>query len=361
MKKMRLSPGRGLLLSWLLLTVWISLNFVGCSSSSSPSTPPSNDQDNPSVTPPGGQIIADHTVVDKYDQIPQEYIDKVKTLLVDIAGESHSTGYREGLELLSDQDPKFAVTVFEGKPPTADQSNPTLRFGSFRWTGSSWQIYTGESTFYTNADAINGIKNTIRYCHEIGQPLAVIGFGWCWDMTWHNGPGGEIDPIYKVHWAGASEGGPDGDERWGLDAGDCELTGNHICMDTYLNAVEVYRQFCREQGYDTVPIFTTGPVDGYQGENGFQREIKHQYIRDFVTADPGRALFDYADILVYNNAGEKYESTWDDGGTPRKHAQIHPDNSANEVAGTHIGREGCIRLAKAMWWMLARLQGWDGK
>jgi len=359
MKKMRLSSRRGLLL-WLLLAVCISLSFVGCSSTSPPITPP-GDPDAPPVTPLGGQIIADHTVVDKYSEIPQEYIDKVKTLLVDIAGESHSSGYRKGLELLAQLDSKYAVTVFTDAPPAADQNNPKLRFGSFRRQGNYWNELTGESTFYTNENAIDGIKNTIRYCQENGRPLAVIGFGWCWDMTWHNGPGGEIDSIYKVHWAGSSEGGPDGDERWGLDAGDYELTGNRICMDTYLNAVEAYRQFCREQGYNTVPIFTTGPVDGYQDENGFQREIKHQYIRDFVTADPGRVLFDYADILVYNNDGEKYELTWDDGGTPRKYAQIHPDNINDEVEGTHIGREGCIRLAKAMWWMLARLQGWNGE
>lgn len=345
---------------WLLLAVCISLSFVGCSSTSPPTTPP-DDPDVPPVTPPGGQIISDHTVVDKYSKIPQEYIDKVKTLLVDIAGESHSSGYRKGLELLAQLDSKFAVTVFTGAPPAADPGNPKLRFGSFRRQGNYWSGSAGEGTFYTNEDAINCIKNTICYCHENDQPLAVIGFGWCWDMTWHNGPGGEIDPIYKVHWAGSSEGGPDGDERWGLDAGDYELTGNRICMDTYLNAVQVYRQFCQEQGYNMVPIFTTGPVDGYQGENGFQREIKHQYIRDFVTADPRRVLFDYADILVYNNDGEKYELTWDDGETPRKYAQIHPDNINDEVEGTHIGHEGCIRLAKAMWWMLARLQGWDGE
>ena len=354
---------------WLLLAVCISLSFMGCFSTTPPITPP-GDPDSPPVTPPdgpdvppvtpsGGQIIADHTVVDKYSKIPQEYIDKVKTLLVDIAGESHSSGYRKGLELLAQLDSKFAVTVFTGAPPAADPGNPKLRFGSLAGR-ETIGVVVPERVPSTNENAIDGIKNTIRYCQENGRPLAVIGFGWCWDMTWHNGPGGEIDSIYKVHWAGSSEGGPDGDERWGLDAGDYELTGNRICMDTYLNAVEAYRQFCREQGYNTVPIFTTGPVDGYQDENGFQREIKHQYIRDFVTADPGRVLFDYADILVYNNDGEKYELTWDDGGTPRKHAQIHPDNSEDEVAGPYWprrlyppGQSHVVDVGAA--------QGWDGE
>ena len=47
-----------------------------------------------------GQIVADHTVVDKYNKIPQQYINEVKKMLVDIAGESHSSGYRNGMNLL---------------------------------------------------------------------------------------------------------------------------------------------------------------------------------------------------------------------------------------------------------------------
>ena len=36
------------------------------------------------------QIIADHTVVDRYDDIPAYYIAEVKKMLVWFAGESHS-------------------------------------------------------------------------------------------------------------------------------------------------------------------------------------------------------------------------------------------------------------------------------
>ena len=49
----------------------------------------------------GGPIIADHTAVDQYDDIPQEYIDKVKTMWLDVPGESHSSGYRKGLQFLA--------------------------------------------------------------------------------------------------------------------------------------------------------------------------------------------------------------------------------------------------------------------
>jgi hypothetical protein len=105
-------------------------------------------------------------------------------------------------------------------------------------------------------------------------------------------------------------------------------------------------------------------------ENGFQREIKHDYIRTYVKANNSRILFDYADILCWNNSGAEYTANWNDGGTIRSHANIHPDNmkdydgSWNIIShtedGDHIGKVGALRLAKAMWWMLARIAGWNG-
>ncbi|MBN1181530.1 MAG: hypothetical protein JXB49_04525, partial [Bacteroidales bacterium] len=37
-------------------------------------------------------IIADHTVVNKFEDIPQQYIDSVKRMWVQVLGESHSAG-----------------------------------------------------------------------------------------------------------------------------------------------------------------------------------------------------------------------------------------------------------------------------
>lgn len=308
-----------------------------------------------------GQIIADHTVVEKYDEIPQKYLDAVKNMLVDISGESHSLGYRIGMNLLEAYDSRFQVTTYDGSLPGV--TNNTLRFGRH---GS-----VGEADFYTSTAAVNSYKSLITAQNTSGNPYTVIGFGWCWDMTWHNSPGGGIDPVYKVRWAGSSEGGPSGDLRWGLDAGDQSLTGNLVCMDTYLNAVEEYIQHCITKSYPTKIIFTTGPVDEDGGsENGFQREIKHDYIRNYVNTNNSRILFDYADILCWNNGGIEYITNWIDGGTIRPHANIHPDNmkdydgSWNMITqaedGDHIGEVGALRLAKAMWWLLARIAGWDG-
>jgi hypothetical protein len=312
-----------------------------------------------------GQIIADHTVVDDYDEIPQLYIDAVKKMLVDIAGESHSAGYRIGMDLLESYNTNYQVTTYDGSVPAS--SSQYLRLGK--------HAAVGEAVFYTSQAAINNYKTHITNQNNDGNPYSVIGFGWCWDMTWTNPPGGTIDPTYKVHWAGSSDGGPEGNKRWGLDSGDQSLTGNSVCMDTYLGAVEQYIKHCSDNGYATKVIFTTGPVDDGNGvmagtENGFQREIKHDYVRAYVKANNTRILFDYADILCWNNSGNEYNVNWNDGGTIRPHANIHPDNmkdydgSWNMIAhtedGDHIGEVGALRLAKAMWWMLARIAGWDG-
>ena len=66
-------------------------------------------------------------------------------------------------------------------------------------------------------------------------------------------------------------------------------------------------------------------------------------------------LFDYADILCYDDNGVQTTATWNGHTFPR----ITVTNLGDGSIG-HIGSAGAIRLAKAMWWMLARIAGWDG-
>lgn len=176
-----------------------------------------------------------------------------------------------------------------------------------------------------------------------------------------------LDPVHNVHWDGSSQGGPDGNTRWGLDAEDYTLTGNRVSMDTYLTATQQYADYCRANSYPTQVFFTTGPVDGYLNESGYQRHLKHEYIRSYVRASSDRVLFDYADILSWSNSGQQNLQSWtgyDD--KPHQYQMIHPDNKLNldgstdDPDGDHIGQRGALRLGKALWWMLARMAGWDG-
>jgi hypothetical protein len=316
------------------------------------------------------QIIADHTVVDKYNQIPQQYIDLVKKMLVDIAGQSHSLGYMFGMNLLELYNPVYQVGTYSGSIPPYTGS--FLRFGR--------HTTVGEENFFTSQNAIESYKAVITNQNNTGNSYSVMGFGWCYDMTYkeYAVPLGPRDPEHNVRWYGNTVGSADGARTWGIDKGDSVLTNNRVSMTTYLNAVEQYIQHCKNNGYSTKIIFTTGPVDNGSGggptaatETGFQREIKHDFIRAYVKSGNSRLLFDYADILCWNNKGEKYITNWNDNGTIRPHANIHPDNMMDYDAawntiphsedGDHIGEVGAMRLAKAMWWMLARIAGWDGK
>ena len=318
--------------------------FLNHDTTSTPEDPPVS----------SSQIIADHTVVDLYDDIPQQWIDSVKKMLVWVPGMSHSLGYQHGVLLLESYNATYQATTWSSDPPPA-YSESNLRLG---------RPYMSSINFWL--DDVASYCSVIDGQNASGNPFSVIINGWSYETTWNNTPGGGLDPVYDVHWAGDANG------RWGLDAADQTLTGNATCMDTYLAAIETYKTYCTTNSIPTEVIFSTGPVDDNAGtESGFQRELKNAHIREYVLEDSTRILFDYADILVYNNSGVRYQADWNDDGTNRPHDQIHPDNALdydaswdivneNDADGDHIGEVGALRLGKAMWWLLARIAGWDG-
>ena len=96
-------------------------------------------------------------------------------------------------------------------------------------------------------------------------------------------------------------------------------------------------------------------MDDYAGLYGYNNHLRWKQIRDYVALDPTRILFDYADILCWSNAGVPTTQT----SGSYTYPAIVPANYTPITEG-HISNVGSIRLAKAMWWMLARMAGWDG-
>lgn len=301
----------------------------------------------------GNRIIANHTIVADYDKIPPYYMAEVKKMMVAFPGESHSSGYRIGMELLEGLDSDYACNVGTGEAPTDAYVRVNLSgCGEAEWF--TWYAYDDHDG--ANKDVI---KNLIAEYASHGHPMHAIGFGWCWDLT-RDGFTLTADPVYGCRWAGSSAGGPDGDTDWGLDSGDYDMTLNRVSMDTYLSATDNYRKYCAENGYAAKVIFTTGPAD-VAGEDGYQGYLKHQRLRAYVAANSHRILFDYCDILCYDNFGVQNTTSWE-GHTYEIIANdnmLDLDGSYAED-GDHIGERGALRLAKAQWWMLARIAGWDG-
>jgi len=302
------------------------------------------------------QIIADHTVVEKFNKIPPSYIEKVKKMLVVIAGESHSWGYIDGMLLLEQSHTAYSVD-FDGVDEPEGYTEKRLRIEKSTWgdlgNSSGWIRSYGEEDWFTSKEALSRTKAGIAYMNTHGWEISAIGFAWCYDAV------GNLsslpDPVYGVRWNGISFGGPEGNKPWGLDADDYALTGNSVNMDTYLKATQEYIDFCKANGYQTKVFFTTGTVDEYVGEAGYQGHLKYEHIRNYVRQNPSLILFDYADILCYDNDGTLATETW------RGH--IYPGitmTNQKPITPGHISNTGKIRLGKAMWWMLARIAGWNG-
>jgi hypothetical protein len=79
------------------------------------------------------------------------------------------------------------------------------------------------------------------------------------------------------------------------------------------------------------------------------RQQRNNQIREYCNAN-GKILFDFGDLDCWYQ-GEQYVRD----GIPMEHSRYHGDD------GGHTTFSSCENKAKAFWWMLARLAGWDGK
>jgi hypothetical protein len=265
-----------------------------------------------------GQIKANHSIVGDYIHIPAQYIDSVKKMWLVIAGESHSAAYRDGLSSLEGSNATYAVNVKESGTPDA-YTTSNLRASRGTWGDVSietgWIYSYGEEDWFTSATAISRTKAGITYCNSNNLTISAFGLGWCWD----NG-----------------------------------ITESN--MIDYLNATKDYMNYCKTNNIKTKIIFTTGPVDGYSGQDAYNNYLRWKKVRDYMDTIPSAILFDYADILCWDDNGAQTTTTYNN----VTFSTISP-NSLDGSGTGHIGMNGAIRIAKAMWWMLARIAGWDGK
>uniref|UniRef100_A0A7V1EIY0 SGNH/GDSL hydrolase family protein n=1 Tax=candidate division WOR-3 bacterium TaxID=2052148 RepID=A0A7V1EIY0_UNCW3 len=247
-----------------------------------------------------GENIFNHTCAD-LSQIPAEWIDSVKAnLKIHYAHTSHGEQLTIGLERIENSNSTYSVAIDFSNLP--DEPGALCIFD-----GQENEIYITPDLYWESQDGMNNTRAVLSHNPEINVSM------WCWctqlDYYTQSETQAYLDSITKL----ASE---------------------------FPNVTFV---------------FFTGNAQAIDAD-GYNRHTRNQQIRQFCN-DHHFACFDFADLDAWYYDGSSWEqATYDYNGTvvPCEHPNFHGDE------GGHTTFESCEQKGKAVWWMLARIAGWQG-
>jgi hypothetical protein len=241
-------------------------------------------------------VIIDHTSVQKFNNIPSEWINQAKSnLRIGYQHTSHGSQIVTGMDMLSSENSLYSYTTGSG---------------GFL-CDYCMQAYGAYDL--GNPDYTAWVTATRTYLNGSGSNRNVIMWSWC----------GEVSS------ATASI-----------------ISGSYLANMNQL-----------EQDYPDVKfVYMTGHLDG-TGEAG-NLKIRNQQIRDYAIAN-NKILFDFADIESYDPDGTYYPNESDACSWCTTWCESHscPDCDGS-CAHSHCFN--CYNKGKAFWYMMARLAGWSG-
>jgi len=256
-----------------------------------------------------GAVIIDHTATD-LSRIPAEWLAAARSLALHYAHTSHGSQILTGMEALQRADPELRFEVQWGEAPAPPPG------------GDALFIYDG---------------------NDFGGDTYIMP-----EMYWADSDG-------LRHTAGVVEPGYFGYSMWSWCGQQSENDADTV--QRYLDALD---QLEREHP-GTRFIYMTGHTDGSGAGGTLNRN--NEMVRQFARAN-GKILYDFADIESHDPAGNAYPDTDDSCPWCRDWCRDHPEDCSDlpttddECAHSH--GFNCVLKARAFWWMMARLAGWDG-
>lgn len=259
-------------------------------------------------------IIADHTAFQNFDKIPPYWLEKAKELTLHYAHTSHGSQIVDGIKLLETLDRRYSVAVresgSEGLP--ALETPPALRI----YDGNPPETYIEPGDYWDGTSALNrtrAVAATGKYNFSM--------WSWCGQQSSNS------------------------------------IATTQRYLDN-LNQLETEFPAMRF-------IYMTGHTDG-TGEDGKLNQRNNQ-VRQYCR-DNGKVLFDFADIESYDPDGNYYlDKGTDDncdysgGNWATQWCTVYPGSPlCKSCSCAHSKSLNCNMKARAFWWMMARLAGWDG-
>jgi hypothetical protein len=117
-------------------------------------------------------------------------------------------------------------------------------------------------------------------------------------------------------------------------------------VDAYLKKIdELEKDFP-----DVVFIYMTGNAQA-KGPGAHNRYLRNEQIRNYCREN-NKFLYDFADIDVWHNS-EKWMYTHEGKTSPREHPFFRREEYA------HTSYTSCEIKGKALWWLMARIVGWN--